>query len=63
MLIDDLEGSYPDSRRDGGIEGEDPTLCVDAKYRGSGGTNTVSECPEVQSCPGSGTGSAGRSVE
>jgi hypothetical protein len=47
MLTDDLEGSNPGSCRGNRIEGEDPELCVEAKYRGSGGINGISELAEA----------------
>jgi len=61
-LVDDPEN--PDSYGSCGIEGEDPELCVDAKYRGSGGINGASELELSRwwPCPGLG-GKAGRSVE
>ena len=65
MLVDDLEGSNAGSYRGGSIEGEDPEACVDAKYRGSGGINPVSEVVEASRLwpyPGIGRG-GGRSME
>jgi len=54
MLVDDLEGSNPGSYRCDKIEGEDPKLCVEAKYRGSGGIKGISElaeAPRLRPCP------------
>lgn len=46
-LVNDVEGSNPDSCRGNRIEGEDPELYVEAKYRGSGGINGTSEVAEA----------------
>lgn len=65
ILEDDLEGSNPVSYRCDRIEGEDPELCAEAKYRGSGGikgTSGLAEAPRVWPCPWLGT-KTGRSVE
>jgi hypothetical protein len=53
-LVDDIEGSNPDSCWGDWIEGDDPKLCVVAKYRGSGGIKGISEfaeAPRLWPCP------------
>lgn len=53
-LVDDIAGSNIDSCLGDRIEGDDPALCVEAKYRGSGGikgTSEFAEAPRLCPCP------------